>query len=398
MRDPVTGDLALGDQVQAIGTYDAARSVLCDPVSFPQWDGSFRSADGALVFADEATQDRALVPIPSKAALIPHIEAGPFCHALTPIFLDPPAHTRFRRLLVQDWAIGATARAVTPRVRRIAADVMTRAGGQQPLDFMGSVAPVISPASLALFFGDELRTWIRFTAEHPAVACLADYEGDGTEVLEPFQQHLWTLMSRRRHSPGEDALSRMVQHSQAGDGLTFAEIHTLVVQMAVVANESTMRLLGSVASVLAQSPALRARLRADRAAVPRLVDAVLRQRPPLRGVFRRSARAGVADGTEIAAARGLFVDFKRAATQMTPLPALRQFHAGLGQAGHGQNLAFGIGIHRCAGARLARMQASVVAELLCSLPSIRIAEGGLHELPRDMAEGPSQLLLEVAAS
>jgi cytochrome P450 len=397
MRDPITGDLTLGDQVQIIGTYDAARSVLYDPVSFPQWDGSFRSADGAVVFADKATRDRALVPIPSLAAMIAHIEAGPFCNAMTPIFLDPPAHTRFRRLLVQDWAIGAAARALTPRVRRIAADVMTRAGGRQPLDFMGSVAPVISPASLALFFGDELSTWVKFTAEHPAVACLPDYEGDGTEVLEPFREHLWTLMSRRRHSPGEDALSRMVQHSQAGDGLTFAEIHTLAVQMAVVANESTMRLLGSVASVLAQSPALRARLRTERAAVPRLVDAVLRQCPPLRGILRRSSRASVAGGTEIAAGKGLFVDFKRAAGPAAPLPALPQFHAGLGQAGHGQNLAFGIGIHRCPGARLARMQAGVVAEVLCNLPAIRIAEGGLQELPRDMAEGPSQLLLEVAA-
>jgi cytochrome P450 len=190
----------------------------------------------------------------------------------------------------------------------------------------------------------------------------------------------------------------MVQHSQAGDGLTFAEIHTLVVQMAVVANESTMRLLGSVASVLAQSPALRAQLRTERGAVPRLVDAVLRQCPPLRGLFRRSARAGVAGGTEIPAGKGLFVDFRLAARQMTPLPALPPFRAGPGRGSHGQNLAFGIGIHRCAGARLARMQACIVAEVLCSLPSIRIAEGGLQEIPRDMAEGPSQLLLEVAAS
>jgi cytochrome P450 len=397
MRDLVTGDLALSGAVQVIGTYDAARSVLCDPISFPQWDGNFRSADGTVVFVDKATTGRAMVPIPSRAALIPRTEHGPFCHALTPIFLDPPAHTRFRRLLVQDWAIGPTARAVAPRVRQIATNIMTSADSKRPLDFMSSVASVISPASLAFFFGDDPGTWIRFTAEHPAVRRLVDYRGDGTEILEPFQQHIWNLMSRRRHSAGEDALSRMVRHSQAGDGLTFAEIHSLVVQMAVVANESTMRLLGSVAGVLAQSPGVRARLCTDRAAVPRLVDAVLRQRPPLRGVFRRALGPRVAGGIEIAAGQGLFIDFKRAARQMTPLPALPQFHAELGQAGHGQNLAFGVGIHRCAGARLARMQASIVAEVLCSLPSIRISEDGLQGSPRDMAEGPSRLLLEVAA-
>jgi cytochrome P450 len=396
LRDPVTGELALGDQVVVLDTYDAVRSAMRDPSSFPQWDGCFRSAGGGLIFPGDDAGDQALVPIPSLSRLTPVTDRGPFCHAQTPLFLDPPAHTRFRRLLVEDWAVDSAARALRPQVRRLVSEAIAQASRQPSFDFMRSVAARVSPATLALFFGDDPGPWTEFTLKHPAVWGSPDADGDETDVLEPFQRHLWDVMSHRVQAPGADAISRMVQHSLAGDGLTFGEIQTLVVQMAVIANESTMRLLGSVAAVLARRPALRARLRQDKAAVPRLVEEVLRSSPPVRGVFRRTVRACSAAGLTVPAEQGLFVDLKRAGQSTGALEDTEPAGIGLERRSDRRNLAFGMGIHRCAGASLAVMQAAVTAEVLCQLPSMRIPAGGLAEVARDSVEGPSWLLLELA--
>lgn len=175
-------------------------------------------------------------------------------------------------------------------------------------------------------------------------------------------------------------MSRMIKHSLAGDGLTPAEIQTLVLQMAVVANESIIRMLGSVAKALAADEGVRRGLCGDGRTAKRFQAEVLKASPPVRGLFRRTSVPSSVCGLDIPADYGVFVDLKLASQDGA-------------EQGH---LAFGAGIHRCPGARLAMMAGSAVTAVLCEMPSLRICEGGLAEEPSGLLEGPSELWLEMS--
>jgi protein-L-isoaspartate O-methyltransferase/cytochrome P450 len=379
LRD-MAGDLALGPEITTISGYDAAAAILRQHRDFLQWDGTLADADGRLVLPHELRDGGhtgQLVPVPSLSSLIPASDVAPFGFAQTPVFLDQPQHTRFRRLMVGAWELGAAARALKERTASLAAGPLRRAADGR-VEFMRSVACPVSATVLAWLFGGPPEPWIEFTLEHIWLRELS--KPIGMDRVMAYERHVWDLVCSRTRSPMDDAVSRMAWHRPGGDGLRTAEIATLVLQMGFVANESVIRFHGSLASVLASDPGLRTRLRGDAAGVERLIADVLRKRPPIRGVFRRTERECAAAGRVFPPGSGVFLDFKRANT---------------GNAADRGHLSFGTGIHRCPGAALAVMEASAIVDTLCGLPSVTMADGGCREDPIGLLEGPSELWLEL---
>src|SRR5207247_699013 len=92
--------------------------------------GTLADADGRLVLPHELRDGGhtgQLVPVPSLSSLIPASDVAPFGFAQTPVFLDQPQHTRFRRLMVGAWELGAAARALKERTASLAAGLLRRA-------------------------------------------------------------------------------------------------------------------------------------------------------------------------------------------------------------------------------------------------------------------------------
>jgi cytochrome P450 len=380
MRDKA-GNLALGPVITTINDYHVASEVLRRHQDFLQWDGTHADAEGRLVMLDELGDGRDtgyLRPVASLSRLTPASEVGPGCFAQTAVFLDQPEHTRFRRLLVEAWELGAAAHALRDRTASLAAGLLRQRADGAPVEFMRSVAGPVSATVLAWLFGGPPDPWIEHTLEHIWLRDLR--EPVDMDRVMAFERHLWDLACSRTRSPEDDALSRMAWHRPGGDGLRTSEIVTLVIQMSFVADEAVMRFLGSVARTLAADPGLRGRLRSDPAGIERLIGEVLREWPPLRGVFRRTERECSVGGQVLPSGSGVFVDFK---------------HANSDSAASRGSLSFGTGIHRCPGAPLAMMEASAVAQALCGLPSVEIAGRGYRDDSNALLEGPSELWLEL---
>lgn len=339
---------------------------------------------GELVSVGEHTPETVLVPISSVSSMTPDCDTGPYCFAQTPVFLDGPRHVRFRRLLAADWMVEAVGPALAPFLRQRARELLAAAGGRTGFEFMTSVAARLSAEMLAAFFGGTAAEWSDLTLRHSSIWGKPMNEDAAIELLGEFQRHIWHEMMKCMRAPADNAISRMTLHHLAGDGLRLGEIHTIVLQMAVVANESVIRMLGSVTKTLAADPQARRRLSGDDKAIRRFQGEILRMCPPIRGLYRRTSSPSSVCGTDLPANHGMFVDLRLAG----------QDGNGTGERGH---LAFGAGAHSCPGARLALTAGSALTTVLCEMPVLELCDGGLREVPSGLLEGPSELWLETAA-
>lgn len=387
LRDKA-GSLSAGPRVTTISRYAASAEVLKRHQDFLQWDGTYAGEDGRLLLADELDEygTGKLTLAKSASRLTPESGTGPFCFAQTPLFLDRPEHTRFRRLLVGAWDLGTAERALEHRTASLAVDLLSSAAAAGTAEFMSAVAVPLSATVLAWFFGAEPRSWIDFTHQH-AWAPSAGSPDDGRGVAA-FQRRIWALLTASTRSPRDDAVSRMTWHRTGEEALRPAEIATLVLQMGFVANESTIRYLGSLARALAADPGLRARTRGNAAAARRLAEDIMRIYPPIRGVFRRTERECAVGGVTVPPGHGVFIDLRQANREIAPAGSRPA-----GTPGNRGHLSFGTGIHRCPGAALVAMEASALIGALCELPVLRVADAGWREDPNGLLEGPSELWL-----
>ena len=134
-----------------------------------------------------------------------------------------------------------------------------------------------------------------------------------------------------------------------------------------------MRLLSFGLRIIAERPEIQKRLRGDRDLIPNFIEEVLRFESPLRAQFRM-ARTRVAVGSEEVPPGGTVMLLPGAANRDSrTFPDPAEFD--LERANAKYHLAFGHGIHHCAGAHLARAEGRVTTNrILDRTNDIRINE------------------------
>jgi len=178
----------------------------------------------------------------------------------------------------------------------------------------------------------------------------------------------------RRRSPQDDVMTALAT-ATFPDG-SLPEVHDIMLiasNLFAAGGETTARLISVMVQVMAERPDLQQRLREDRSLLPNFIEEAVRIETPLQSTFRLSKVPAKIGELEIPA--GTTVMLLPAAANRDP----RRFEAPeefrLGRPNWRQHLAFGSGIHACAGAPLARAEARVSAErMLDRLKDIRISE------------------------
>lgn len=299
------------------------------------------------------------------------------------IMSDPPAHTRIRRLL--DTAFSAHRIAtLEPGITRIAIDIVEKVADRGACDGVldiavpFTIAVICEQLGISQYDADKIQRWsLAVTAQ---IGRMQDHEqmvANAKQICE-LQNYLIARMNERKETPREDMISDIV-HARTDDPehpeLTFAEAVSLLRALLIAGNETTATAMGNLMFLLATRPDLAKELAEnieDDQFVTRFVEELLRYEPPVRALSRMTTREVELDGVTLPKGAHMLLLFASANDDETKFACPRQFDAG--RSNVGRHVAFSAGIHRCAGASLARMELKVAArEIVRRLADIRLA-------------------------
>ena len=288
---------------------------------------------------------------------------------LVPVAFDPPEHTRFRKIL-QPFFSPHTLSALLPSLQNQAVDIIEAAAARGKCDAMADIAiPYPSQVFLTLF-GLPLEDRDRLIAWKDAVIALSDLPSldgaDLTPALEMFT-YLTEAINSHRQSPGRDILSQLLTGEEPLDDADAIGLSYLFVL------DTVTSALGAALLKLAQSPQLRAELRADPEQLPVFVEEIVRLEPAAPIVPRVTTETVTVGAVTLPAdtpVRLCLGAINRDGTDEISTDEVvmdGKLHRHWG---------FGGGPHRCLGSHLARMEMTlIVTEWLRRVPDFEVEPG-----------------------
>ncbi|MGY1787564.1 cytochrome P450 [Geodermatophilus sp. SYSU D00698] len=313
--------------------------------------------------------------------------------------MEPPDHTRLRRLVSAAFARGHVER-LRPWVEHLAGELVDglveRSGGSEPVDVLSGMAGELPVAVIAELLGVPaadrplLRPWSNAIVKMYEYGRTTAVEDAAERAAAEFVAYLRDLATERRRAPGEDLLSHLVTVRDAdGDRLTEDELVTTCILLLNAGHEATVNVSGNGLLALLEHPDQLARLRTDPTLLPTAVEELMRFDSPLQ-LFERTATADVEVGG-VTVQEGEKVAALLGAANRDPAVFAAPDTLDVGRSDN-PHVSFGAGVHFCIGAPLARveLQASFGAllgrtsDLQLARPARRRPEfviRGLAELP-----------------
>ena len=296
--------------------------------------------------------------------------------------LDPPDHTRLRRLVSLAFTPTAIDR-LRPRVQQLVDDVLDRAAERGSMELVEELAfpvpfQVISDLlALPTDGSEQIRDWSQtLTASLEPTA--DDSVLDATEVAAAHMGgYLGEVIEHRRRHLGDDLLSALIQAEEAGDRLTHAELLSFVVLLYVAGHETTVNLIGNGTLALLRNPDQLRRWVADPSLDGRALDELLRFDGPVQQTVRVPMEDVVyqgADGSDVVVPKGTLVMTVLGAASHDPAVFDDPEQLRLDRANANRHLGFAAGVHYCLGASLAKLEAGVaITSLIRRFPQLQLA-------------------------
>jgi cytochrome P450 len=288
--------------------------------------------------------------------------------------VDPPDHTRLRRLVARAFAPSRIA-ALEPAIRAIACgllDDLEAAGPEATVDLIEGYAHPLPFRVIGELLGippadrPRLHAWFQMLLTGWA----GDPPPEAVEASDGIVSYLRELVDAKRQSPAEDLVSVLV--AAEDDRLTTQELLSSLFQLVVAGHDTTASLIGNGVVALLDHPDQLELLLADLGQLRAAVDELIRFTAPVpHATFRVTTEPVTLDGVKIPPHEQVLVCLGAANRDPSRFPVPEVLDVGRGD---GSNLGFGHGIHYCLGAPLARLEASVAFEtLLGRHPRLRLA-------------------------
>ena len=280
--------------------------------------------------------------------------------------LDPPDHTRLRSLVSRAFTPRAIEQ-LRPRIEQIVAELLDAAGDAEEIDLIEALAYPLPVIVIAEMLGVPPEDRNRFKAWSNEVARGLDLDPTGERqrravaASDQLTHYFRGIIEQRRAEPREDLISALIAVEAEGDRLTEDELHSTLRLLLVAGNETTTNLIGNGMLALMQHPDQLRRLRDDRSLMPAAIDEMLRFDPPVQAVQRIAMRDFELDGRTIRSGDTVVCLFGPANRDPAAFPDPDRFDIGRPQT---SNLSFGLGIHYCLGAPLARVEAPIAIDAL----------------------------------
>ena len=297
--------------------------------------------------------------VPPSPEMIEILEAETEKHGETsrtpPITSDPPRHRPYRRIIMPLFSPHAVEKHI-PYTRDLCNGLIDGFIGEGRADAAADYAEQITPRVIAHILGidparaDEFVTWVRGVLEFGLTEPeqMVEYR---TRIRTFFQE----MVTERRETPRGDAISMLIASQAEGEKLTDYRILGMCSLLLIAGIDTTWSAISSSLLHFATHPADRARLRAEPELLPTAVEELLRFYAPVT-MGRIVTEPVEIDGAEMQEGDRVLLNFPGA--NRDPEAFERADEVVLDRE-RNRHMAFGLGIHRCAGSNLARMEMQV---------------------------------------
>ncbi len=321
-----------------------------------------RHADLVAVYRDAATfssaKQREFAPkFGVGSALFQH-------HTTSLVFNDPPLHTSVRKLIVGALTVRAIA-AMEPALVRLVDDLLDAAQARGTIDAIDDFAAAIPVEVIGNLLDvphaerAPLRDWSLAILGALEPALSEQQMARGNQAVREFVDYLRVLVAERRRNPGDPAKDVLTRLIQGEDGLDEATLLQNCIFILNAGHETTTNLIGNALEALLRFPDQRARLLGE----PDLIRSAIEEFLRFESSNQLGNRMAVASATigGVAVAAGTSVTLCIGAANRDPAVFAEPDRLDLGREPN-RHLAFGLGVHQCAGLTLARLEARVAIQ------------------------------------
>lgn len=329
----------------------------------------------------------------------PWLKRNPLAESL--FVLDPPAHTPMRNLINPSLSSGTVA-GMEPRMRAVAEELagpLLRRAAEGEVEFVAEFASPLAANAVGSVLGLPRELYPRFKHWTASVFSISANQHSPEQIatiqsdLAEMERYFGEYFERQRRAPTDDLVTRLLSGTVDGKPLTHDQMMSFLFILLPGGLETTTTVLGDTMIMLARHPEVLARVRADLALIPQLVDEVMRYESTAHTVFRRARRATEIAGTVIPEGAMVVCLIGAANRDEDQFPQADQF---LIDREKNLHVSFGHGAHHCVGAFLGRMSTRVSLEtLLPNITSIEIGPAGFRRHHSLNARGPVSLPLRL---
>src|SRR5688572_4951844 len=312
--------------------------------------------------------------------------------------MEPPHHTRLRRLISTAFARGHVER-LRPWVEELAGrlvdELLEESAGSRPVDLLPGMAEQLPVAVIAELLGVPeadrplLRPWSNAIVKMYEYGRTRDREDAAEHAADEFVTYLRGLAAERRKNPGDDLVSHLVSVRDAdGDRLTEDELVTTCILLLNAGHEATVNVTGNGTLALLRNPDQSQRLRDDRSLLPAAIEELMRFDSPLQ-LFERTATEDVEIGG-VTVAAGQKIAALLGSANRDPAVFAEPDTLDVGRA-ENPHISFGAGVHFCIGAPLARVELQASFGALLERTSVLELGGEPVRRPEFVIRGLAEL-------
>ncbi|MEU4428776.1 cytochrome P450 [Actinoplanes sp. NPDC024001] len=301
--------------------------------------------------------------------------------------MDPPNHTRIRRLVSQAFT-PRRVESLRPRIQQTADALLDGFAGRAEVDLISEYAGPLPVAVISDLLGvpEADRAAFRSWTDTMLVPPAGDRAAAARSVVA-IHGYLVQLLAVKHAEPADDMLSALIAAREDGDRLSEDELTSLAFLLLLAGYENTVHAIGTGLLTLLRHP----EVPADPRNLGPAVEELLRYEPPASVLLRRFATEDI-EVAGVVVPRGETVLLVVGAANRDPeaFPAPGEVRPGR----PGTHLSFGHGIHYCVAAPLARIELEIaIGTVLRRFPRLRLAvpAGELRWRPSFRARGLAAL-------
>ncbi|MGV0743101.1 cytochrome P450 [Mycolicibacterium sp. XJ870] len=297
------------------------------------------------------------------------------------LFLDPPDHTRLRRLVSKAF-VPKVINALEPDITALVDELLDAVEQKGTFDVITDLAYPLPVAVICRLLGVPIEDVPKFSHASELLAAALDpfltLTGESSDLFDEqmkagmwLRDYLRELIEQRRRAPGEDLMSGLIAVEESGDQLTEDEIIATCNLLLIAGHETTVNLIANAILAMLRQPAQWAALGMGSVPASAVVEETMRFDPPVQMVSRFAGDdMTIGDRTIV---KGDTILLLLAAAHRDPAAVDRadEFDPDRQTIRH---LGFGKGSHFCLGAPLARLEAAVALSAVTRrFPQARLA-------------------------